>query len=161
MIKQLQTQFYNLTRREQRLLATATPLVLGFALWLLLLKPLQTEQIKRQAELENKQLELAWMQAATYQLRELRELQTGTEQPEPGASSVLLIQQLGIKTGQVKKIDSNRVSINITDTPYKKALRLIEQLEQQYSRLDNVDITANRQSGRVAIRLTISRQELE
>ncbi|MCV6591122.1 MAG: type II secretion system protein M [Marinobacterium sp.] len=161
MIKhQLQQQFQNLSRREQRLLTLASPLVIALAIWLSLIKPLQTEQQRLQNQLENKQLELAWMQSASTRLEQLRQLQTD-QTPAPLQQQLQqLLQRSGIRA-RLNAMPDNRMSVVASNIAYNSSLQLLQQLELNHIQLEQVEISASKRSGRVDLKLQLIRVEIE
>lgn len=158
---QLETQFRNLSRREQRILVILSPLMIALAVWLLLIDPLQTEHFQHQQALEKKQLELSWMQAASKRVAALRKKETSGKQPALDTLCRQLLREVKIKADTIQALNPNQLTIRAYEASYAATLLLLEHLERNHIQLDEVDISANSKPGRITLALKLSRQELE
>lgn len=148
----LREKYSALSQREQQTLLLATPIVISLLLWLMVLKPVLQHQSTLEKQLQQKQIDLAWMRKVQPQLKQPSSSKVSTRPLRQQVTLSLRQQQITPK--RIQSNQSNQLSIWADSVPFQRVLQTIETSQRRGLNLMDAQISKTEISGMVSIKLT-------
>ena len=144
---ELKTWFLSLQQREQRILAAGAAFVVAMMLYLLLLAPYFSSRHRLEADIEQRQSEIAWMGPAAAQLQALRGQQPSGIPANQSLLAVVSRSAADAGFGQVLKQaqtgNDGSVRVQMQGVGFDNLIRWLGTLRRQYG-ISVRDMTAQK-----------------
>jgi len=157
---ELRAWYLSLEQREQRILAAGAVFVVAMVLYLLLLAPYFNSRHRLEAEIAQRQVEIAWMNPAAMQLQALRGQQSSGIPANQSLLAVVSRSAADSGFGQVMKQaqtgNDGSVRVQMQGVGFDNLIRWLGTLRRQYG-ISVRDLTAQKTAaaGNVDTTLTL------
>ncbi|HIP81212.1 MAG TPA: type II secretion system protein M [Leucothrix mucor] len=157
--------WYNsLSARERNLVFYGSILSAIILFWLLVAKPLYNKHNKLTKMIQNKTSALELMQGQSVQVKRLQQQNSANKAPKTSGNPQQLVERslqtwrLKPALGRMQSQGSNAVRLTLKDANADRFMRFLDDLENKYAlAVENLSMTADKESGLADIRLTVKR----
>jgi len=157
--------WYNsLSPRERNLVVYGSIISALILFWLLVAKPLYSKHMGLTKTIQNKTSALELMQGQSVQVKQLQRNSSASSMPKTSGNPQQLVEN-SLQTWRLKPAlqrmqsqGSDAIRLTLKDANADSFMRFVDELEKKYAlAVENLSMTADKESGLADIRLTVKR----